>query len=54
MRRYIRESGADCVIEEHLAPKPGRNVGLHRLADDEAVVEESIGEIANQRDERCK
>jgi len=54
MRRYIRESCADSVIEEHLAEKPGRNVSLYGLADNEAVVEKSISDVANQWNERCK
>lgn len=54
MGRYIRESRADSVVEDHLAQKPRRNVGLHRLADYEAVVEECISDIADQRDEGCK
>ena len=54
MQRYIRESCTDSVVEEHLAQKPGRNVGLHRLADDEAVIDESISDVANHRNERYK
>ena len=54
MGRYTRESRADSVVEDHLAQKPRRNVGLHRLADYEAVVEECISDVADQWDERCK
>jgi hypothetical protein len=53
-RGYIRESCADGVIEEHLTQKPGRNVGLLRLADDEAVVEEGISDVADQWDKRYR
>ena len=54
MGKYIRKTRADSVIEDHLAQKPGRNLGLHRLADDEAIIEESISDVADQWDERCK
>ena len=53
MGRYIRKTRADGVIEDHLTQKPGRNLGLHRLADNEAIVEESISDVADQWDERC-
>ena len=53
MGRYIREIGADRVIEDHLTQKPGRDFCLHGLADDKAIVDESISDVADQWDERC-